>query len=150
MKTTPVTAAELSGTLMSVPPLARNLDLSLNEAANRRLLAHLEAAGITNHLYGGNANFYGLSLRQYEEALDMLADVGGEASWIIPSIGPDYGKITDQTAIAKETRFPTCITLPRPLARRRRASIRRSANWSRSWAGRSSSTSRPRPTWRQP
>jgi len=112
MKTTPVTAAELSGTLMSVPPLARNPDLSLNEPANRRLLTHLEAAGITNHLYGGNANFYGLSLRQYEEALDMLAEVGGETSWIIPSIGPDYGKMTDQAAIAKGTRFPTFITLP--------------------------------------
>ena len=112
MKTTPVTAAELSGSLMSVPPLARNPDLGLNEAENRRLLAHLEAAGVTNHLYGGNANFYGLSLRQYEEALDMLAEIGGETSWIIPSIGPDYGKMTDQAAIAKGTRFPTFITLP--------------------------------------
>ena len=95
MKTTPVTAAELCGSLMSVPPLARNPDHSLNEAEDRRVVAHLEGAGITNHLYGGNANFYGLSLGQYEEALDMLAEVGGETSWIIPSIGPDYGKMTD-------------------------------------------------------
>ena len=112
MKTTPVTAAEICGSLMSVPPLARNPDLSLNEAENRRLIARLEAVGVTNHLYGGNANFYGLSLGQYEEALDMLAEVGSETSWIIPSIGPDYGKMVDQAAIAKKTRFPTFITLP--------------------------------------
>ncbi|MDP7241351.1 MAG: dihydrodipicolinate synthase family protein [Rhodospirillales bacterium] len=112
MKTTPVTAADLTETLMSVPPLARNADLSLNEEQNRRLVAHLEMEGITNHLYGGNANFYGLSLRQYAEALELLADLGGEESWFIPSIGPDYGKMTDQAVIAKETRFPTFITLP--------------------------------------
>ncbi|MDP6788189.1 MAG: dihydrodipicolinate synthase family protein [Rhodospirillales bacterium] len=112
MKTTPVTAAELTATLMSVPPLARNADLSLNADENRRLVAHLEAEGITNHLYGGNANFYGLSLRQYEEALELLADLGGEESWFIPSIGPDYGKMTNQSVIAKGTRFPTFITLP--------------------------------------
>ena len=112
MKTTPVTDADLVGSLMSVPPLARNADDSLNVAANARLIAHIEAGGVTTHLYGGNANFYGLRLAQYEQALDLLASLGGAESWIIPSIGPDWGKMMDQAQIARSTRFPTFITLP--------------------------------------
>ncbi len=112
MKTSPVTIADITGSLMSVPPLARNGDLSLNLEENRKLLRHIEAAGVTSHLYGGNANFYAVSQRMFEETLEMLAHVAGEESWIIPSVGPDYGKLMDQAGVAKHSRFPTFINLP--------------------------------------
>ena len=58
MKTSPVTHQDLRRSVIAVPPLARRADLSLNEAANRALLAHLEAGGVRSVMYGGNANFY--------------------------------------------------------------------------------------------
>jgi dihydrodipicolinate synthase/N-acetylneuraminate lyase len=112
MKTTPVTPGDVCGGLMSVPPLARNADLSLNAAENKKLIAHIEGQGVTAHLYGGNANFYAVNQRQFEEALEMLPDLGGANSWFIPSIGPDFGKMCDQSRAARNTRFPTFITLP--------------------------------------
>ena len=48
MKTSPVTAQDLQRSVIAVPPLARHDDLSLNEAANKALLGHLEAGGVRN------------------------------------------------------------------------------------------------------
>ena len=44
MKTTAITAADLGRSVISVPPLARRADLSLDDAEYGRLLAHLRAA----------------------------------------------------------------------------------------------------------
>lgn len=112
MKTTPVTIADITGSLMSVPPLARDPDFGLDRDQNRKLIAHIEAGGVTTHLYGGNANFYALTMAGFEAALDLLPDVAGTGSWVIPSVGADYGKLMDQAAVARNTRFPTFITLP--------------------------------------
>ncbi len=38
MKTTPVTPADLASSVLAVPPLARNTDLTLNKEANRALI----------------------------------------------------------------------------------------------------------------
>ena len=56
MKTTPITSADLSRSVIAVPPLARRADLSLDRDANRALIRHLEAGGVRSLMYGGNAS----------------------------------------------------------------------------------------------
>ncbi len=36
----------------------------------------------------------------------------GEDTWILPSAGPDYGKIIDQARLLKSRPFPTAMLLP--------------------------------------
>jgi dihydrodipicolinate synthase/N-acetylneuraminate lyase len=112
MKTTPVTAADLSASVLAVPPLARRADLTLNPEANRALIKHLETGGVTTLMYGGNANFYHLPTSEYAATLDFLADAAGANSWVIPSAGADYGKLMDQAAILRTRSFPTAMALP--------------------------------------
>jgi dihydrodipicolinate synthase/N-acetylneuraminate lyase len=112
LKTTPVTPADLSASVLSVPPLARRADLTLNPEANRALIGHLESGGVTTLMYGGNANFYHLPLSDYAATVDFLAEAAGAGSWVIPSAGADYGKLLDQAAILRSRAFPTAMALP--------------------------------------
>ena len=112
MKTSPVSAQDLQRSVIAVPPLARHDDLSLNEAANKALLGHLEAGGVRNVMYGGNANFYNVAVSEYARIVDMLAGLAGSDTWILPSVGPDYGKMMDQAAILRSRAFPTAMLLP--------------------------------------
>jgi dihydrodipicolinate synthase/N-acetylneuraminate lyase len=112
LKTQPVTFADLSGSVLAVPPLARNADLSLNRAANAALIKHIEGGGITTLLYGGNANFYHVGLREYPALLDMLAELAAPGSWVVPSVGPDFGRMMDQAVVLRERQFPTAMILP--------------------------------------
>lgn len=112
MRTRSITFADLAASVMAVPPLARHADLSLNAAANAALIRHLETGGVTTLLYGGNANFYNISLSEYAEILDALAGMAASDTWIIPSVGPDYGKMMDQARALRGSRFPTAMALP--------------------------------------
>lgn len=113
MKTTPVQPADLARSVISVPPLARRADLSLDPEANRALIRHLEAGGVTTLMYGGNANFYHIGLQQFGEALALLAEAAGAGSWVIPSVGPEYGRLLDQLPLLREhDAFPTAMVLP--------------------------------------
>lgn len=112
MKTTPVTPADLRRSVIAVPPLARHADFTLNRGANTALIRHLEAGGITSLMYGGNANFYHLPLSEYAATVDFLAEAAGADSWVLPSVGPDYGKLIDQAAMLKGRGFPTAMLLP--------------------------------------
>jgi dihydrodipicolinate synthase/N-acetylneuraminate lyase len=67
--------------------------------------------GITRLLYGGNAFVYHLTLGEYEELLGSLAAVAGD-TWIIPAIGPSYGRAIDQAPIVRRHAFPTAMLLP--------------------------------------
>lgn len=51
MRTRSTTCDDLCASVMAVPPLARNADLSFNAAANAALIRHLEAGGVTTLLY---------------------------------------------------------------------------------------------------
>jgi dihydrodipicolinate synthase/N-acetylneuraminate lyase len=97
---------------LAVPPVARNADLSLNEAENGRLIRHIEQGGIRFMMYGGNANFYQARVSEYEELLRMLDRLSSERTWIIPSVGPDFGKIMDQVPILKQLDYSTAMVLP--------------------------------------
>ncbi len=98
--------------VVAVPPLARNADLTLNIKANAALIRHLEAGGVSTLMYGGNANFYHLGLSDYPRVLDMLLELAQPSSWIIPSAGPDFGKLMDQARYLRERPFPTAMVLP--------------------------------------
>ncbi len=112
MKTQPITKADLERSVIAVPPLARNADLTLNKEANKTLIRHMESAGVRSLMYGGNANFYHLPLSEYAEIVDFLAEAAGADTWVLPSVGPDYGKMIDQARILKSRPFPTAMLLP--------------------------------------
>jgi 4-hydroxy-tetrahydrodipicolinate synthase len=73
MNTHPVTPETLSSSVIAVPPLARNADLSLNRGENERLIRHLEGGGVRTLLYGGNAVLYHVAVSEYAGLLGMLA-----------------------------------------------------------------------------
>ncbi len=112
MKTSPVLPADLVRSVLALPPLACRADGSWNEAENARILAWLAAGGITSLLYGGCANLFNVAPSTFGSLLDMLERIAAEDSWIIPSIGPDYGKAMDQVAILRGRSFPSCMLLP--------------------------------------
>src|SRR5215471_11509699 len=109
MKTTPVTKADIERSVLAVPPMARHADFSLNVEANRALIRYLEAGGIRTLMYGGNANVYHLGVLAFESEMGALADAD---TWVIPSVGPEYGKAMDQAQILKALPFPTVMVLP--------------------------------------
>jgi dihydrodipicolinate synthase/N-acetylneuraminate lyase len=112
VKTTAVQPADLSASVLAVPPLARRADLTLDPEQNRALIRHLEAGGVRTLMYGGNANFYHLPTSEYAATLDFLETAAGADSWVIPSAGADYGKLMDQAAILRTRAFPTAMALP--------------------------------------
>ncbi|MFQ5567113.1 MAG: dihydrodipicolinate synthase family protein [Paracoccaceae bacterium] len=112
MKTSTVTFEDLSASVMAVPPLARHADLRLNREENRKLVDHLEAGGIRTLLWGGNANFYNLPLSEYVETLEFLAQTARVDTWVIPSAGPDFGRLMDQARVLRDMPFPTVMALP--------------------------------------
>lgn len=114
MQTSPITQQDLARSVVSVPPLARNDDLSLNEEENRKIVQHLEAGGISTFLYGGNALLYHVAPSQYGELLSMLEGVVADNSLVIPSVGSSYGMMMDQARVIRDTSFPTAMVLPQP------------------------------------
>jgi dihydrodipicolinate synthase/N-acetylneuraminate lyase len=112
MKTSPVTPADLSRSVVAVPPFARHADLAPNWKANAALIAHLQEGGVRSLMYGGNANFYHVAPSEYASILDFLAEAAGPDTWVLPAAGPDYGKLIDQALTLKSRSFPTAMLLP--------------------------------------
>ena len=112
MQTRAVTASDLARSVIAVPPLARLPDLKLNPTANLALIRHLEAGGVTTLMYGGNANFYHVGLYEYATILDFLEQAVAADTWVIPSAGPDFGKLIDQARVLRSRAFPTAMVLP--------------------------------------
>ena len=116
MKTTAVAPADLERCVIAVPPLARRADYSFDAGGNTAIIRHVEAAGVRTLLYGGNANFYNVGLREYPAILDALAAQAASDTWIIPSAGPDFGRLMDQVSVLRERSFPTVMVLPASFA----------------------------------
>jgi dihydrodipicolinate synthase/N-acetylneuraminate lyase len=112
MNVSPLVESEFASSVMAVPPLARRADLSIDAAENQKLIRHIETGGVTTLLYGGNANFYHVAVSEYRELLDMLAESAAPTTRVIPSIGPDYGKMLDQARILAQTPYRTAMVLP--------------------------------------
>jgi dihydrodipicolinate synthase/N-acetylneuraminate lyase len=111
MRTT-LAPESLTASVLAVPPLARNADLSLNEAENEKLIRHIETGGVRTLLYGGNANFYHVPPSEYDRLLSFLAYAAGGETLVIPSAGPAYGTMMDQAQVLTRYSFPTVMVLP--------------------------------------
>lgn len=112
MDTQAVSPQRLSASVIAVPPLARSADLSLDLRQNQRMIRHLEAGGVSILLYGGNAVLYHVPLSEYADLLQMLQELAGERTLMIPSLGPAFGLMMDQVAVLKDFAFPTAMVLP--------------------------------------
>lgn len=112
MFTQSITPEVLSQSVIAVPPLARDTHGNVAIEPNRAIVRHLEAGGVTSILYGGNANFYHIRLSEYASTLDMLTQIAGQDTWIIPSVGPAFGLMMDQAEVLKDFDFPTAMILP--------------------------------------
>lgn len=112
MKTTPVRPNDLRG-VFAVPPLARRREAarSIDFAQNDLIAQHIIAGGITRLIYGGNAFLYHITLADYEQMLEWLAGFGKEP-WIVPSVGPSFGRAMDQANLLRRFRFRCVMILP--------------------------------------
>lgn len=112
MNTQPMTSATLSGSVIAVPPVARDQDLRWNLAENAKLIQHLESGGITTLLYGGNAALAHVSLSEYPTLLRFLSESVSRQTTVVPSVGPHFGMMMDQAEILRDYSFPTVMLLP--------------------------------------
>lgn len=109
---TTLTPQRLTESVLAVPPLCRNADLSLNPTENQKLIRHIESGNISTLLYGGNANFYHLPLSEYDDVLSLLQQSAAQGTLVIPSAGPAFGMMMDQAKILRKHKFPTVMLLP--------------------------------------
>ncbi len=112
MRNQPLTKHDYARSVVAVPPMALNDDLTVNPAANQALIRHIEAGGVAILLYGGNANFYHIDLGRFRAMLDILANGTGPQTGVVPSIGPDFGKMLDQAPILRASRIRDVMVLP--------------------------------------
>ena len=112
MKIDAVSFHDLSRSVIAVPPLAQTSAWTLASAANAALIRYLEQGGVSSLMYGGNANFYNLPVSAYAEVLSFLAEAVAAETWIIPAVGPDFGRMMDQAPIVRDLKFPTAMALP--------------------------------------
>ena len=112
MKTSPVTSADLRASVIAVPPMPRHADGTINAPGNGQLLSHLRSGHVTTFMYGGNANFYNLGVRELGTVLDALTPLLADNDWLIPSVGADFGKAAEQIDLLRERAFPTAMALP--------------------------------------
>jgi dihydrodipicolinate synthase/N-acetylneuraminate lyase len=109
---TTLTLDRLSSSVLAVPPMCRNADLSLNESENGKLIRHIESGGIRTLLYGGNANFYHIPLGEYDQVISALGQLAGADTLVIPSVSSLWGSMMDQARILRKHKFPTVMVLP--------------------------------------
>ena len=107
-----ITPARLAASVIAVPPLARDSQLRIDTNANRKLVRHIEAGGVSTLLYGGNAVLYHVRPSEYARLLSMLVEIAGEQTLIVPSVGPAYGTMMDQVEVLADFDFPTVMLLP--------------------------------------
>jgi hypothetical protein len=109
---TNVEVADLARSVLAVPPLALGANLEPNREANTALIRHMEAGGVSTLLYGGNANVQNWPVSRFADWLDGLESAVADDTWLIPSVGPDYGKLVDEAAILETRRYPVAMALP--------------------------------------
>ena len=99
--------------VFAVPPLARRNDptRSIDFDQNKFILDHILNGGIRRAIYGGNAFLYHIQLKEFEQLLEWLSGFSTN-TWLIPSIGPSYGRAMEQAALVKKYGFSTAMVLP--------------------------------------
>jgi 4-hydroxy-tetrahydrodipicolinate synthase len=109
---TKIETSELARSVLAVPPFALTPDLEVSREGNAKLIRHLEAGGVSTLLYGGNANVHNWPVSRFADWLDSLEESAADNTWLIPSVGPDWGKLVDEAAILKQRRYPVAMALP--------------------------------------
>ncbi len=104
--------SELARSVLAVPPFALTRDLEIDSQANAALIRHMEGGGVSTLLYGGNANVHNWPVSRFADWLDALESATGQDTWLIPSVGPGWGKLLDEAAILKHRRYPAAMVLP--------------------------------------
>ena len=112
MKTSINFADDLCG-VFAVPPLCRqdNTSRTIDFEQNRLVVDHISAGGITRLIYGGNAFLYHITLDEYASLLDWLVSLDDDL-WVIPSLGPSFGRALDQARLIRAFKFPCAMVLP--------------------------------------
>lgn len=105
-------AADFRSSVVAVPPIAMTEGLDVADAPNATLVGHIERGGVDILLYGGNANLYNFDLGRYADALAMMDRVAAPATRVITSVGPDFGKITDQLPLVERSNIRNVMLLP--------------------------------------
>jgi 4-hydroxy-tetrahydrodipicolinate synthase len=112
MKTSPVTPDDLISSIIALPPIARTATGAINVAENVKIVEWLTSANVSAFMYGGVANMFNAALSEYGAVLDLIERIAPENAWVVPSIGADFGKASDQIEILRDRDFPTAILLP--------------------------------------
>ena len=112
MKTSSILPTDFRG-VFAVPPLARRDDArrSLDFEQNELIIRHIARGGITRFIYGGNAFLHHITLAEHEQLLEWLSGLSDDL-WLIPSIGPSYGRAIDQASLLSRYGFPCVMMLP--------------------------------------
>src|SRR4030095_3286918 len=112
MNRTPLSPDQLRG-VFAVPPLARQNDSarSIDFEQNDLIVKHIYDGGITRLIYGGNAFLYHLTLAEFEALLEWLSGVSNDL-WLIPSVGPSFGRAMDQAPLLRRHGFNVAMMLP--------------------------------------
>ncbi|HEV8367766.1 MAG TPA: dihydrodipicolinate synthase family protein [Pyrinomonadaceae bacterium] len=99
--------------VFAVPPLARRNDAhrSLDFEQNELIVKHISAGGINRLIYGGNAFLYHVTIAEFEALLEWLGGISGDL-WLIPSLGPLFGRALEQAALLRKYTFPVAMVLP--------------------------------------
>lgn len=107
-----VTPSDLAASVMAVPPLALTDSGEFSNEGNRAVLDHLRSGGVTTVLYGGNALAQHWPVGVYADWLDRLQAMASDDTWLLPSVGPDAGKMMDQAVVLKARHFPVALLVP--------------------------------------
>ena len=97
----------------AVPPLARQAGprRAIDVPANDAMRDHIARGGLTRFIYGGNAFLYHVSFDDYAELLAWMASAP-DSQWMIPSLGPSFGRAVDQAGLLRAFPFPCAMLLP--------------------------------------
>ena len=112
MNRTPLSSDQLRG-VFAVPPLARRNDSarSIDFEQNDLIVNHIHEGGITRLIYGGNAFLYHVTLAEFEALLEWLSGISNDL-WLIPSVGPSFGRAMDQAPLLRRHGFNVAMMLP--------------------------------------
>ena len=107
-----LTPDDLRG-VFAVPALARQNDSkrAIDFEQNNRIVKHIVSGGISRLLYGGNAFLYHSTLSEFESLLEWLSG-SSDQLWMIPSIGPSFGRALEQADLLRKHSFAVAMMLP--------------------------------------
>lgn len=107
-----MTPTDYRTSVVAVPPIALDEDLKLAHEPNVKLIRHIESGGVKSVLFGGNANLYNFDLGRFGEALALMDAAASPSTHVITSIGPDFGKLTDQLPLVERSAIRNVMLLP--------------------------------------